>query len=47
MIAKPDELRKIIYTVGELLKADKEEELYEILNTSEINIEVKKLDMII
>ncbi|MCK5138076.1 MAG: hypothetical protein KAR19_19990 [Bacteroidales bacterium] len=39
MIDNPDELRKITYTVSELLKADKQDELYEILNSSEINIE--------
>jgi hypothetical protein len=44
MIEKPDELRKIIYTVSELLKADKEEELYKILDTSEVNIEESSYD---
>ncbi len=39
MIEKPEELRKIIYTVSELLKADLEDELDQILNTSEVNIE--------
>ena len=39
MIEKQDELRKIIYTVSEILKADKNEELYQLINTSNINIE--------
>ena len=38
MIEKPEELRRIIYTVSELLKADKEYELLEILDSSDINI---------
>lgn len=39
MIEKPEELRKIVYTVTELLKADSKNELEQILNNSEINIE--------
>lgn len=39
MIEKPEELTKIVYTVSELLKADKENELYEILSKSEVNVE--------
>lgn len=39
MIEKPEELRRIIYTVNELLKADSESELEQILNSAEINIE--------
>lgn len=39
MIEKSEELRKIIYTVSELLKADTKNELEKILNASEINIE--------
>jgi hypothetical protein len=44
MINSPDEIRKITYTVGELLKADKEEELFEILTSSEINIDEAGFD---
>ncbi len=39
MIEKPEELTKIVYTVSELLKADKENELFEILSNSEVNVE--------
>lgn len=39
MIEKAEELRKIIYTVTELLKADSQIELEQILNNSEISIE--------
>ena len=39
MIENPEELRKITYTVSELLKADKEEELYDIINSADISIE--------
>lgn len=39
MLEKQEELRKVVYTVIELLKADEETELSEILNTSELNIE--------
>lgn len=39
MIGNPDELPKIVYTVSELLKADKEDELFEVLSKSEINVE--------
>lgn len=39
MIEKPEELTKIVYTVSELLKADKENELFEILSKSEVNVE--------
>jgi hypothetical protein len=44
MLEKQDELRKIIYTVSELLKADNETELSQILNNSEINIEETGFD---
>ena len=39
MIGNPDELPKIVYTVSELLKADKEDELFDILSKSEVNVE--------
>jgi len=39
MIHDPNEIRKIIYTVCELLKADQEDELFQILNSAETNIE--------
>ncbi len=44
MIGKPEEFSKIIYTVCELLKADNEVELFEILNNSETNIEETEYD---
>lgn len=39
MLEKQEEFRKVVYTVSELLKADGETELSDILNTSELNIE--------
>lgn len=39
MIEKPEEFRKLLYTVSELLKADSENELKILLDNAEINIE--------
>jgi len=39
MLENQDEFRKIVYTISELLKADREDDLFEILGTSDINIE--------
>jgi len=39
MLEKPEEIRKVIYTTSELLKADGKTELYQLLNDSEINLE--------
>lgn len=39
MLEKPNEIRKVVYTVTEILKADGKNELLEILNTSDFNIE--------
>jgi len=39
MLEKPEEIRKVIYTTSELLKADGKTELFELLNSSDINLE--------
>lgn len=39
MLNHPEEIRKIIYTVEELLKADNENDLFQLIRTSEVNIE--------
>ena len=39
MIDSPEELRSIVYTVSEILKADKLDEMMELLNTSQISAE--------
>jgi len=38
-LANPDDLRSITYTVGEILKADKLEEISDILNKAQVSIE--------
>lgn len=39
MFEKPEDLRNLIYTTCELLKADGETELFQILNNSDVNVE--------
>lgn len=39
MLEKPEEIRKVVYTTCEILKADGKSELLELLNNSELNVE--------
>lgn len=39
MLEKPEEIRKVVYTTCEILKADGKNELLELLNNSELNVE--------
>ncbi|MDR6300672.1 hypothetical protein [Mesonia maritima] len=39
MLEKPEEIRKVVYTTCEILKADGKNQLLELLNDSELNVE--------
>ena len=39
MLEKPEEIRKVVYTTCEILKADGKNELLKLLNNSELNVE--------